>query len=107
MWNVSASVPIGLYAIDPPGDLTVTDLVAVDPPEPLDDPHRIPVNVVVHQKIAVLEVLAFRDAVCGDQDINLAQLIRHDRRLLLGAGREQREQGLEIIALTQRRFGGI
>ena len=35
VWNVSASVPIGLYAIDPPGDLTVTDLVAVDPPEPL------------------------------------------------------------------------
>lgn len=37
VWNVSASVPIGLYAIDPPGDLTVTDLVAVDPPEPLAD----------------------------------------------------------------------
>ena len=37
VWNVSASAPIGLYAIDPPGDLTVTDLVAVDPPEPLAD----------------------------------------------------------------------
>ena len=37
VWNVSASAPIGLYAIDQPGDLTVTDLVAVDPPEPLAD----------------------------------------------------------------------
>jgi len=37
VWNVSASAPIGLYAIDPPSDLTVTDLVAVDPPEPLAD----------------------------------------------------------------------
>ena len=37
VWNVSASAPIGLYDIDPPGDLTLTDLVAVDPPEPLAD----------------------------------------------------------------------
>ncbi len=37
VWNVSASAPIGLYAIDPPGDLTVTDLVAVDPPAALAD----------------------------------------------------------------------
>ncbi|MCW0983661.1 S26 family signal peptidase [Agrobacterium sp. BT-220-3] len=41
VWNVSASAPIGLYDIDPlgdlPGDLIVTDLVAVDPPEALAD----------------------------------------------------------------------
>ena len=37
VWNVSASAPIGLYDIGPPGDLTVTDLVAVDPPKPLAD----------------------------------------------------------------------
>lgn len=24
VWNVSASAPIGLYAVDPPGDLNVT-----------------------------------------------------------------------------------
>lgn len=37
VWNVSASAPIGLYDIDAPGDLTVTDLVAVDPPKALAD----------------------------------------------------------------------
>jgi len=41
VWNVSASAPIGLYDIDPPGDLPsdliVTDLVAVNPPKPLAD----------------------------------------------------------------------
>ncbi|WP_324695194.1 S26 family signal peptidase [Novosphingobium sp. RL4] len=39
VWNVSASAPIGLYVIDSfghlPGDLAVTDLVAVAPPKPL------------------------------------------------------------------------
>ena len=35
MWNASASAPIGLYSIDYDGPFDVTDLVAVDAPEPL------------------------------------------------------------------------
>ncbi|MBT0779335.1 S26 family signal peptidase [Paracoccus sp. pheM1] len=35
IWNASASVPLGLYAVQPVGDLILGDLVAVSPPEPL------------------------------------------------------------------------
>jgi conjugative transfer signal peptidase TraF len=35
IWNVSESVPIGLYRVRPIGRLSVTQLVAVQPPEPL------------------------------------------------------------------------
>ena len=35
VWNASASVPVGLYEISPATPLEVTDLVAVDVPEPL------------------------------------------------------------------------
>jgi conjugative transfer signal peptidase TraF len=35
VWNASASVPVGLYRIDPPNRLEVTDLVALRAPEPL------------------------------------------------------------------------
>lgn len=35
IWNASASTPIGLYAIEPADGLEVTDLVAVDAPEPI------------------------------------------------------------------------
>jgi conjugative transfer signal peptidase TraF len=35
IWNVSASVPLGLYSIEPARHLEVTDLVAVEAPEPL------------------------------------------------------------------------
>ena len=35
MWNASASAPIGLYTIDFDGPFDVTDLVAIDAPEPL------------------------------------------------------------------------
>jgi conjugative transfer signal peptidase TraF len=37
IWNASASVPVGLYAVRPIDDLTVTDLVVVRPPEALGD----------------------------------------------------------------------
>ncbi|TPW27705.1 S26 family signal peptidase [Pararhizobium mangrovi] len=36
VWNASASVPIGLYAVRPAGDLSVSDLVVAMPPAPLD-----------------------------------------------------------------------
>jgi conjugative transfer signal peptidase TraF len=35
IWNASASVPIGLYRVEPPGKLYVGELVVVTPPEPL------------------------------------------------------------------------
>jgi conjugative transfer signal peptidase TraF len=35
LWNASASAPIGFYTIDFDGPFDVTDLVAVDAPEPL------------------------------------------------------------------------
>lgn len=37
IWNASASVPVGLYELDPPRDVTVGDLVAVMPDQPLAD----------------------------------------------------------------------
>ncbi|WP_438358678.1 S26 family signal peptidase [Brucella intermedia] len=35
LWNASASTPIGFYSVEPAGRLEVTDLVAVDAPEPI------------------------------------------------------------------------
>jgi conjugative transfer signal peptidase TraF len=37
MWNASASVPIGLYEIEPANHPAVTDLLAIMPPKPLAD----------------------------------------------------------------------
>jgi conjugative transfer signal peptidase TraF len=35
IWNASTSTPIGFYSVEPAGRLEVTDLVAVDAPEPI------------------------------------------------------------------------
>jgi hypothetical protein len=69
----------------------------VDTAEALDDAHRVPVNVVVHQQVAVLQVLAFGDAVGGDEDVDLA-ILRHGLHLgaLLGARREVGEYLREV-----------
>jgi conjugative transfer signal peptidase TraF len=35
VWNASESLPIGLYSVEPVGQLTVTNLVVATPPQPL------------------------------------------------------------------------
>ena len=37
IWNVTASAPIGLYAVQPPDGIEITDLAVVAPPEPVAD----------------------------------------------------------------------
>ena len=57
-------------------------------------------DVVVDQVVAVLQVLAFGDAVGADQDVDFAGLVWIDRCLFLGTRREQGQQTLEIVALA-------
>jgi hypothetical protein len=47
---------------------------AVNASEALDDPDRVPVDVVVDEVIAVLEVLAFGDAIRGDEEVDFTLL---------------------------------
>lgn len=58
VWNASASVPIGLYAIGPVGSLDVTDLVLARPPEPLasflDEGRYLPRGVPLLKRVAAL-----------------------------------------------------
>ena len=83
-------------------DLRVRRADTVDAAEALDDADRVPVDVVVDQIVAILKVLAFGDAVRADEDVDLAGLVRQDQMLFLRPRREQREQGLEVVALLQR-----
>ena len=58
MWNASASVPIGLYAVHPAGALQVGELLVVVPPEPLaaflDERHYLPKGVPLLKHVAAL-----------------------------------------------------
>jgi len=58
IWNVSASVPIGLYAVRPTGALRVTELVVVAPPKPLasflSDRGYLPKGVPLLKRILAL-----------------------------------------------------
>ncbi|HTF78913.1 MAG TPA: S26 family signal peptidase [Bradyrhizobium sp.] len=58
IWNASASAPIGLYTVRTAADLGVTDLVAVDAPEPLasflSQREYLPRGVPLMKRIAAL-----------------------------------------------------
>ena len=58
IWNASASTPVGFYTIGDVGNLEVTDLVAVDAPEPLatflSDGGYLPRGVPLLKRVAAL-----------------------------------------------------
>ncbi len=69
-------------------DVLVSAANTVDSSKTLDDAHRVPVNVIVDQIIAVLQVLAFGNAVCRNQHINLRGTAGHQNIPVFGNGRE-------------------
>ena len=87
LWNVSNSVPIGLYRLSPIGRLAVTELVAVAPPEPtatfLADGDYLPRNVPMLKRVLALP----GQTVCRD---HLAITID---KIELGAAREHDSRG--------------
>ncbi|MCP3459708.1 S26 family signal peptidase [Bradyrhizobium sp. CCGUVB23] len=58
IWNVSESVPLGLYRLQPVEQLTVPELVAIRPPEPLasflDLNGYLPIGVPMLKRILAL-----------------------------------------------------
>ena len=58
IWNASASVPIGLYAVHPAGALHVNELLVVMPPEPLatflDERRYLPKGVPLLKRVLAL-----------------------------------------------------
>jgi conjugative transfer signal peptidase TraF len=58
IWNASASVPIGLYAVQSPDNLDITDLVVVRPPaliaEFMSDRGYLPMGVPMLKRVLAL-----------------------------------------------------
>ena len=86
IWNASASAPIGLYSIEPADRLEVTDLVAVDAPEPLArflaERGYLPRGLPLMKRIAGLpgqQVCRLRSAITVD-GIEMGDALERDRR---------------------------
>ena len=87
-------------------NLRVLRTQAVDTAEALDDAHGVPMDVVVHQAVAVLQVLALGDAVRREDDVDLAERPLALRQLL-GDGREPRKDVLEGGPGELKRVGPV
>ena len=85
IWNASESVPIGLYWLRPAGRLAATQLVAVEPPEPLAtllaDRRYLPRGIPLLKRVLALP----GQTVCRDQlaitvdKIEMGAARAHDR----------------------------
>jgi conjugative transfer signal peptidase TraF len=86
IWNASASVPIGLYAVRPAGRLRVTELVIVTPPEPLasflSDRGYLPKGVPLLKRILALpgQAVCRTDRTIAVDGIAMGDALERDRR---------------------------
>ena len=86
VWNVSASVPIGLYAVQPVGVLHITELVVVRPPEPLAsflaDRGYLPKGVPLLKRVLALpgQTVCRADRAITVDGIAMGEALDRDRR---------------------------
>ena len=86
LWNASESVPIGLYRLQPTDRLFVTELVAIEPPEPfatfLADGRFLPRGIPMLKRVLALP----GQTVCREEfritvdNIEMGTAREHDRR---------------------------
>ena len=85
IWNASASVPIGLYAIRPAGALHVTELVVVRPPAALasflDQRRYLPKGVPMLKRILALpgQTACRSNRTITVDGIAMGEALDHDR----------------------------
>jgi conjugative transfer signal peptidase TraF len=86
IWNASASAPIGLYTVRTAADLGVTDLVAVDAPEPLasflKEREYLPRGVPLMKRIAALpgQTVCRNGSRVSVDTIAMGEALARDRR---------------------------
>jgi conjugative transfer signal peptidase TraF len=86
IWNASASVPIGLYAVRPAGVLHVADLVVIRPPEPLSsflaDRGYLPKGVPLLKRVLALpgQTVCRTDRTITVDRIAMGEALERDRR---------------------------
>jgi conjugative transfer signal peptidase TraF len=86
IWNATASVPIGLYAMRPAGALRVGELLVVKPPEPLatflDERRYLPKGVPLLKRVLALprQVVCRTDRTITVDGAAMGEALNRDRR---------------------------
>lgn len=85
IWNASASVPIGLYAVQPPHGIRIADLAVITPPEPvarlLEDGGYIPRGVPLIKRVLALpgQKVCRKNFLITVNGIAMGMARKHDR----------------------------
>lgn len=85
IWNASASTPIGFYTVEPADGLDVTELVAVDAPEPLatflTDGGYLPRGTPLLKRVLGLpgQTVCRMNLLITVDDVEMGTALEHDR----------------------------
>ena len=86
VWNASASVPTGLYWVEPVDDLAVSDLIVATPPPPLAsflaERGYLPLGVPLIKRILALsgQSVCRREFTVSVDGTEIGMALAHDRR---------------------------
>jgi conjugative transfer signal peptidase TraF len=86
IWNASNSVPLGLYRVQPVSTLTVTELVAVQPPDLLaaflDLNGYLPIGIPMLKRVLALpgQKVCRNGLTIAVDGVEVGQALEHDRR---------------------------
>ena len=86
IWNASSSVPVGLYRLQPISGISVPDLVAIRPPEPLatylSDGGYLPRNVLLLKHVLALagQTVCRNDLSVAVDGVTLGEARERDSR---------------------------
>ena len=69
----------------------------------LNDTDGVPMNIVVYQIVAILEVLTFADTIGSYQDVYFFLNMRIDSGFLLGTWRKQSQHFIKVQFLPLRK----
>ena len=79
-------------------DMVVFAADPVNSSEPLDNANRVPMNVVVDEIVAILQVLTFGNTVGRDQNIKLVLISGQKNRLSFGNRREAGQYRIKVCS---------
>ena len=86
IWNASSSVPVGLYRLQPLNRLSVPDVVAIRPPEPLatylSDGGYLPRNVLLLKHVLALDgqTVCRNDLTITVDGVQVGEALERDSR---------------------------
>ena len=88
-------------------NISVLAADTVNTAEALDDTHWIPMYIIIHKKITILQILTFGNTISSNQNIYLVFILRENQLLILRQGCKTGQYSIQITPKLRYRASAI